>query len=122
MFGNLQAAFEVAKADNQMNQNAVQNTINILTGFATIYPHLSRQIGALKDGAIVPFFDALLNGKRRRQTQDIDLIDTIFGKLEGAILAGFNGYLEHTGRTSRDVYDLASAKAVSSSRKDLFKN
>jgi hypothetical protein len=109
LFGSLRAAFDDAKVDNKADQDAVRNMVNVLTGFATIFPQISTQLAAAKDGVVVPTFDFLLNGNNRLQAEKLDLIDDKFHEILRVMLAGFNGYKEETGRSIRSDFSSAFA-------------
>jgi hypothetical protein len=109
LFGSLRAAFDDAKADNKADQQAVRNIVNVLTGFATIYPGISTQLSAIKDGIVVPIFSDLFNSSNRVQAEKMNLIDDKFHEILRVMLAGLNGYKEETGRSIRSEFTSAFA-------------
>lgn len=109
LFGSLRAAFNDAKADNKADQEAVRNIVNVLTGFATIYPGISTQLSAVKDGIVVPVFSDLFNSSNRMQAEKMNLIDDKFHEILRVMLAGLNGYKQETGRSIKSEFSSAFA-------------
>jgi hypothetical protein len=108
LFGSLQVAFESAKSDNKTDQASVGNGINALVGLAAIFPQISTQLSATKDGIVVPILDTVFNINNRRQAQYMNLVDDKFDEIEDAMLAGFNGYEEDTNRRVGNDFDSGS--------------
>lgn len=122
LFGSLQAAFEDAKLDNRADQDAVHNMVNVLTGFATIFPGISIGLAAAKDGIVVPFFSNLFNGSNRTQAEKMELIDETFNKLVGAMTAGFNGHRKQTGGNMGGFFNYERTTAERDGANGLGKN
>jgi hypothetical protein len=122
LFGNLRAAFDDAKAENAADQDAVRNMANALTGLTTLFPGISIPLSATKDAIVVPFFDAILNINNRAQAKNMDLIDDKFYEIAEAMIAGFNGYRQNTGRNMGSVFDSAFSRSQSYSDNRLERN
>jgi hypothetical protein len=122
LFGNLRAAFDDAKAENAVDQDAVRNIANALAGLMTLFPVISIPLSATKDGIVVPFFDAVLNINNRAQVENMVLIDDKFYEIAEAMIAGFNGYRQHAGRNIGSVFDSAFSRSQSYSNNRLERN
>jgi hypothetical protein len=123
LFGSLQAAFNDAKVENAADQDGVGNMVNALTGLATLFSGISIALSATKDAFVVPFFSNLFNSGNRAQAEQMDLIDGTFDKLLGAMIAGFNGYVEQTNRFAvGNHFETRCNSAESAGDKNLNKN